>query len=402
MKRLALMVGHNKAAPGADAKAPINMSEYAFHTKVIVPLALEYAKKIGLECKVFLRDAGRDVATKAVNAWLKGHEGVCIELHFNSATPAATGTEVLIDTDPKENVQYGQMVVDAIVTTLGLPRRQKPSGLKYLKAGDRGHYNVRMLTCTSCLVEPFFGSNSKDCARMWERRAEYAKCLVDASAAYLKLKPVAPTKPAEPKTSGIKEIQAMLNTHGYAVRVDGVFGFETTAAVKAFQKSKGLEVDGVVGPMTIAALRAAPIVVSTSGETPWMDWVEKHMGQKEIPGKKHNPFIVELFSYTSYDADADEVPWCAALINAALVKTGFKGTRSAAAASFDKYGTKCELKYGCIVTLRHKTGGRHVAFYAGKNSKGQDIFRGGNQSNALKDSVYPTSTIVASRWPVKA
>jgi peptidoglycan hydrolase-like protein with peptidoglycan-binding domain len=49
-------------------------------------------------------------------------------------------------------------------------------------------------------------------------------------------------------------IQYLLRHHGSDVEVDGDFGDQTDAAVRAFQTSKGLTVDGVVGPQTWNAL----------------------------------------------------------------------------------------------------------------------------------------------------
>jgi peptidoglycan hydrolase-like protein with peptidoglycan-binding domain len=40
--------------------------------------------------------------------------------------------------------------------------------------------------------------------------------------------------------------------------IDGVFGPKTTAAVKSFQQGEGLAPDGIVGPLTWAALPPAP------------------------------------------------------------------------------------------------------------------------------------------------
>ena len=55
----------------------------------------------------------------------------------------------------------------------------------------------------------------------------------------------------------VKAIQAALLCHGYSVGscgIDGDCGKDTDAAIRAFQRAKGLEVDGVVGPMTFAKL----------------------------------------------------------------------------------------------------------------------------------------------------
>lgn len=50
-------------------------------------------------------------------------------------------------------------------------------------------------------------------------------------------------------------IQKYLNNWGKNLSVDGKYGPATTAAVIAFQKSKGLTPDGIVGPKTLEALK---------------------------------------------------------------------------------------------------------------------------------------------------
>jgi peptidoglycan hydrolase-like protein with peptidoglycan-binding domain len=52
----------------------------------------------------------------------------------------------------------------------------------------------------------------------------------------------------------IKTLQYLLRARGQSVAIDGVFGPHTEAAVKAFQASRGLAADGIVGPMTWVAI----------------------------------------------------------------------------------------------------------------------------------------------------
>jgi spore germination cell wall hydrolase CwlJ-like protein len=52
----------------------------------------------------------------------------------------------------------------------------------------------------------------------------------------------------------VTRIQSMLNSLGYSTGADGYFGMGTKEALEAFQKDKGLSVDGVAGSSTIKKL----------------------------------------------------------------------------------------------------------------------------------------------------
>lgn len=54
--------------------------------------------------------------------------------------------------------------------------------------------------------------------------------------------------------SAVRALQRQLNAHGASLTVDGDFGSATDAAVRSFQSSHGLSVDGVAGPQTWNAL----------------------------------------------------------------------------------------------------------------------------------------------------
>jgi hypothetical protein len=59
------------------------------------------------------------------------------------------------------------------------------------------------------------------------------------------------------KGGAVVRLQTWLNDLGYMLTVDHDFGLATEATVKVFQRDHGLEIDGIVGKKTWAALEAA-------------------------------------------------------------------------------------------------------------------------------------------------
>lgn len=57
--------------------------------------------------------------------------------------------------------------------------------------------------------------------------------------------------------AGVSDLQRYLNDVGLSIAIDGAYGPETAAAVRAFQEARGIRVDGIAGPETLVELAAA-------------------------------------------------------------------------------------------------------------------------------------------------
>jgi len=77
-----------------------------------------------------------------------------------------------------------------------------------------------------------------------------------------------------------RAVQYLLNAHGATLAVDGIFGPKTAAAVRSFQRSHGLVVDGVVGDQTWPALL---VTVSRGSHGPAVKAVQEELNARVTP-----------------------------------------------------------------------------------------------------------------------
>jgi peptidoglycan hydrolase-like protein with peptidoglycan-binding domain len=95
-------------------------------------------------------------------------------------------------------------------------------------------------------------------------------------------------------SKAVRRIQQTLKDKGFDPgEVDGIWGRNTIAAVKEFQKQNSLEVDGIVGPQTTAALFADAPSPTAGPFLPWFEEAMHLVGTKEVLGLKTNPTIMD-------------------------------------------------------------------------------------------------------------
>lgn len=227
--------------------------------------------------------------------------------------------------------------------------------------------------------------------------------------------PIRPTSALRYGSRGadVQHLQELLNkwlSHRPLLVVDGEFGTRTEAAVRVFQASIGIAIDGIVGMKTWAALKGiAPqydvsvTMTAISPETPWLEVARKEIGQRERHGNQHNPRILEYHTATKLHASDDETPWCSSFVNWCLMRVNITGTRSASASSWINWGKPSGLKAGAITVIcGHSSSGSpyHVAFFL-QDTGSHFKLLGGNQSNRVRESIYPKSSwrIICHRWP---
>jgi uncharacterized protein (TIGR02594 family) len=140
-------------------------------------------------------------------------------------------------------------------------------------------------------------------------------------------------------------------------------------------------------------------------DPPWMVVAEEELAAdvKEVAGPGAHPRIIVYWSYTwqagqHKDDSGKEHAWCGALVTACLEISGFKTNKAVGARGYETYGEACAPFRGAIVVLERKDQ-KHVAFLAGVNANGDNVYLGGNQTNRVSRASFPRHRIVSIRKP---
>ena len=171
---------------------------------------------------------------------------------------------------PQARMASATLVVAAVAAALpnpsgSTPGRAKSSGgttrvhVELLKVGSRGPAVVRIQRELGIPADGIFGPQTRRAVRAFQKRHGL---LVDGIVGPQTRKALFAPKPAaEANVRYIRAWWVVPVQRALGVPADGLYGPVTRQAVRAFQKRKGLVVDGVVGPQTLGALgirRSAP------------------------------------------------------------------------------------------------------------------------------------------------
>ncbi|MES2408745.1 MAG: TIGR02594 family protein [Patescibacteria group bacterium] len=120
-----------------------------------------------------------------------------------------------------------------------------------------------------------------------------------------------------------------------------------------------------------------------------------------IIGLQNNPRVLEYFAKVGQSwVHDDETAWCAAFVGFCLETAGIPSTKALNARSYLKWGKLTTTpKFGDIVVFWRISPTSiygHVAFFL-KESNGFTYVLGGNQSNQVCVSKYPTNTVLGYR-----
>ncbi len=208
-------------------------------------------------------------------------------------------------------------------------------------------------------------------------------------------------------SEAVRQIQQALKSQGLEPgQIDGIWGRNTIAAVKQFQKQQGLEVDGIVGPQTTEALFKNTFLSSLTANPllPWFEEAKHLVGTKEVLGDKNNPVIMDWAKNLDIHYAGDDIPWCglfvAHCVGTTLQQEVLPGN-PLGARQWEKFGEPTMPRLGAVMVFWRESlasGKGHVGFYVGEDDEAYQIL-GGNQSDKVCLMWLGKDRFRGARWP---
>lgn len=142
---------------------------------------------------------------------------------------------------------------DQVAAKLGAPNPPDPVSWPLVKIGQTGErvrsvqYLLRQFGRTEIVADGIFGSITETAVRAFQSSRGLA---VDGMVGSETWPALVVTVRNGSSGEAVRGVQSQLRARGYSITVDGLFGAQTESAVRSFQNSRGITVDGVVGPVT--------------------------------------------------------------------------------------------------------------------------------------------------------
>lgn len=198
--------------------------------------------------------------------------------------------------------------------------------------------------------------------------------------------------------------QALVKAGYFPGVVDGIWGRRTIAAVREFQESEGLLVDGIVGPRTMSRLFRGDVPRLSAPLLPWMAQAHGLIGTKEGRDRINNPLILDWADDLDLHYPSDNIAWCGLFVAhciGATMPDEILPNNPLGAREWMKFGDPTPPRYGAVMVFWRE--GRdswkgHVGFYSGESSDAYRIL-GGNQSDSVSQVWIAKNRLLKARWP---
>jgi len=133
--------------------------------------------------------------------------------------------------------------------------------------------------------------------------------------------------------------------------------------------------------------------IKYSEVAPWVITAMKEIGQKEVPGPKANPKILEYHKASRFERNDDsggENAWCAAYVSWVMIQHGYTPPKFAMRAlSWMNFGKAVTTPTFGAIGIKKRRGGGHVAFVVGQSRDGKLLYMlGGNQDDQVNVHYY--------------